>query len=110
MVARPALYCRDSLSGGTMNKRLILAGGLSAVAMFLWSAVAHMTLPLGEAGIKQIDKEEGLLTTMQSTLSAPGFYMFPNMAPGTDEAQYQKKVANGPSGMLIYFPKRDFVF
>src|SRR5438477_10902589 len=93
-----------------MNKRVVLAGVLGAVAMFLWSAIAHMALPLGETGIKQIDREDALLSTMQSTLNAPGFYFFPNMPAGNDQAQYQKKVATGPSGILIYFPTRDFVF
>jgi len=93
-----------------MNKRVFLAGVLGAVAMFLWSAIAHMALPLGEAGIQQIDKEDALLSTLQSTLSAPGFYMFPKMTPGTSETEYQKKVATGPSGMVVYFPARDFSF
>ena len=83
-----------------MNKRVFLAGVLSAVAMFLWSGIAHMALPLGEAGIQQIDKEDALLSTLQSTLSTRGFYMFPKMAPGTPEAEYQKKVATGPSGVM----------
>jgi hypothetical protein len=96
--------------GGNMNKRVILAGVLGGVAMFVWTSIAHMLLPLGEAGIKQIDKEEALLGAMQSTLNAPGFYMFPNMPPGNDQAQYQQKIANGPSGLLIYFPRRDFSF
>ena len=91
-----------------MNKRVLLAGVLGAVAMFLWSAVAHMALPLGEAGIKQISKEEALLSTMQSTLSETGLYMFPNM--GTDMAANEQKIAKGPSGMIMYFPKRDFSF
>jgi hypothetical protein len=41
-----------------MNKRVFLAGVLSAVAMFLWSGIAHMALPLGKAGVQQIDKED----------------------------------------------------
>lgn len=93
-----------------MNKRTLLAGVLSAVAMYLWTFAAHMALPLGEAGIKQIENEQPLLTSMQSTIRAPGFYMFPAMPPGMDEAQYQRKVASGPSGVLIYLPQREFGF
>jgi len=93
-----------------MNKRVFLAGVLGAVAMFIWSAIAHMALPLGEAGVQQIDKEEPLLSTLQSSISTHGLYMFPKMAPGTAESEYQKKVATGPSGMVVYFPSRDFVF
>jgi hypothetical protein len=93
-----------------MNKRVILAGVLGAVAMFFWTFLAHMVLPLGEAGVKQIDNEQALLDTMKSTMTIPGIYLFPNMAPGMDQAQYQQKTATGPSGMLIYFPRRDFSF
>ncbi|HYL74110.1 MAG TPA: hypothetical protein VEU96_07870 [Bryobacteraceae bacterium] len=93
-----------------MNKRVLLAGVLGAVAMFIWTFIAHELLPLGEAGIQQISNEQALLTQMSSTISAHGMYMFPNMPPGNDQAAYQQKLANGPSGMLIYFPKRDFAF
>ena len=93
-----------------MSKRVILAGVLGAVAMFLWTTIAHMVLPLGEAGIKMIDNEQALLSTMQSTLSQQGMYMFPNMPPGTSEDEYLTKMTNGPSGLLIYFPKRAFSF
>jgi hypothetical protein len=93
-----------------MNTRILLAGALGAVAMFLWSSIAHMALPLGQAGIKQIDNEQPLLSSMQTILNAPGLYMFPKMTPGMDETQYQNLASTGPSGMLVYFPKRDFSF
>jgi len=69
-----------------------------------------MALPLGEAGIRQIGKEEPLLAAMKSTLQSPGMYMFPNMAAGSDQTANEKKIATGPSGLLIYFPARNFQF
>ncbi len=60
---------------------------LKTLAIANYRSIRHMVLPLGEAGIKQIDKEQALLASMQSTLAAPGFYMFPNMPPGGDQAQ-----------------------
>src|SRR4051794_9139237 len=93
-----------------MTKRVFLAAILGAIAMFIWSAIAHTVLPLGEAGIRQINNEQALLSAMQATLSEPGFYMFPNMPPGNDQAQYQRKISTGPSGMMVYFPIRDFSF
>ncbi len=93
-----------------MNKRLALAGVLGAVAMFVWSAVAHMALPLGEAGVQQIDNEAALLGAMQSTLNAHGLYMFPNMTHEASQAENQQKLSTGPSGLLVYFPRRDFAF
>ena len=93
-----------------MNKRVLLAGVLGAVAMFLWSSIAHMALPLGEAGMQYIDNEQALLSTMKSTLSAHGMYMFPKRDPKGDMAENEKKIATGPSGLIIYFPTRDFSF
>jgi hypothetical protein len=93
-----------------MNKRVLLAGVLGAVAMFLWTFIAHELLPLGEAGIQQISNEQALLSQMSSTINAHGMYIFPNMPPGGNQADYEQKITSGPSGMLIYFPKRDFSF
>ena len=92
-----------------MNRRLLIAGVVGAVAMFLWIFVAHMALPLGEAGIKQIDNEEPLLTAMKSTLHGSGMYMFPRMDTN-DQAANQRRIAAGPSGLLIYHSARDFQF
>jgi len=91
-----------------MNKRVLLAGILGGVAMFIWTSIAHMLLPLGQTGVRQIDKEDALLSTMQSTLSQPGFYLFPKMPPGNDQAAYLAKVANGPSGLMVYHPRREY--
>lgn len=44
-----------------MGKRIILAGVLGGVGMFVWSSIAHMALPLGEAGIQEISNEQALL-------------------------------------------------
>ena len=33
-----------------MTKRIFLAGLLGGIAMYVWTAIAHMVLPLGEAG------------------------------------------------------------
>ena len=92
-----------------MNKRTMIAGVLGALAMYIWIFIAHMALPLGEAGIKPIDNEEPLLAAMKSTLSAPGMYMFPKM-DASDQAANERKMATGPSGMMVYFPSRGFNF
>ena len=89
---------------------MLIAGVVGALAMFFWIFIAHMALPLGEAGIRQIDNEEPLLAAMKSTLHSPGMYMFPKMDVGGDQAANEKKIAAGPSGLLVYFPARDFQF
>jgi len=95
-------------------KRVFLTGLLGAIAMFLWTSLAHMVLPLGETGVSQIENEQAILTAMQQQLGTkPGLYLFPNMgvSPAASNAEkqeamrkYDAKLAANPSGMLIYHP------
>jgi hypothetical protein len=97
-----------------MTKRVLLAGILGGIAMFVWASLAHIVLPLGQTGIQEIPNEGSVLTAMQSSLGAKsGFYMFPGMALGpnpTREQQrfamehYGEKLAANPSGLLVYHP------
>jgi hypothetical protein len=97
-----------------MNKRVLLAGLLGGIAKFAWTSLAHMVLPLGDAGIKEIPNEQGVLSAMNAALGeAPGFYFFPGTGLGPDATmqqkraamdQYGQKLAVNPSGILIYHP------
>src|SRR4051812_11305674 len=93
-----------------MDARVFRAGAFGAVAMFLWTFIAHMLLPFGEAGIKQIHNEKPLLEQMRATLPEPGLYMFPELPAGETQDQYQKRIATSPSGLMAYFPQREFNF
>ncbi len=95
-------------------KRIILAGLLGGIAMFIWSSIAHIALPLGEVGVKQIPNETAVLSSMNSTLgTASGFYIYPGTGARPDASRaekqaamrdYGKKLAVNPSGILIYHP------
>jgi len=96
-----------------MAKRILLAGVLGGLAMFLWSSLAHMVLGTGSVGIKDIPNEQAIVPAMKANLPQSGFYFFPGMglAPGASRAQqsaamsaYEQKVESGPSGILIYHP------
>ena len=97
-----------------MTTRIILAGVLGAIAMFVWTAIAHMFLPFGEAGIGEIPNEEAVLTAMQSSIGTKtGLYMFPGMGLGPDASHaqrseamkgYEDKLAKNPTGLLMYHP------
>lgn len=94
--------------------RVLLAGVLGGMAMFAWSSIAHVALPLGEAGVKQIANEQPILTAMQANLgSERGLYIYPGMGVPMDAPreqrkaameQYQSKLDANPSGILIYHP------
>lgn len=94
-----------------MAKRIVLAGVLGGLAMFLWSSIAHMALGLGSLGIQDIPNEQAMMGAMKNNLPQSGFYFFPGLgvAPGASRAErnaamnvYQQKVASGPSGILVY--------
>ena len=97
-----------------MARRVLFAGILGGVAMFLWSSLAHMVLPLGHTGIKEIPNEQAVLSAIQAGLGqSSGLYFFPGMGLGSDATrqqqnaamqQYAQKLANNPSGLLIYHP------
>jgi hypothetical protein len=48
--------------------RILLAGVLGGIAMFVWTSIAHMALPLGEAGINEIPNRSVVLSAMQSSI------------------------------------------
>ena len=48
--------------------RILLAGILGGIVMFIWTSIAHMALPLGEAGINEIPNESAVLGAMQSSI------------------------------------------
>jgi len=110
-----------SSAGGFSMKRVFLAALLGAIAMFIWTFIAHMALPLGEAGIREIPNEAAVLSAMQSNIAEKaGFYYFPGLGLGPNpsrEAQHEamkhmdEKLAQNPTGILIYHPagSRPFV-
>lgn len=101
--------------------RILLAGILGGVAMFIWTSIAHMALPLGEAGINEIPNESAVLSAMQSSMGdKTGLYIFPGLGVGKDATrkekneamkQMQQRIAANPSGILMYHPPgRQFAF
>ena len=97
-----------------MAKRVVLAGVLGAIAMFIWSFVAHMVLPLGYTGFREIPNEAAVLSAMQTSMGqTPGLYLFPGLGAGPNPTpaqrnaamkDYEPKLASNPSGLLIYHP------
>jgi hypothetical protein len=97
-----------------MAKRVLLAGALGGIAMFIWASIAHMVLPLGATGFREIPNESGVLGAMQSSMGqTAGLYIFPalGVGPNATTAQrnaamkdYEPKLASNPSGLLVYHP------
>jgi hypothetical protein len=101
--------------------RVLLAGILGGIVMFIWTSMAHMALPLGEAGITEIPNESAVLSAMQSNIGdKTGLYIFPGLGLGENATRedkkkamqgMQQKIAANPSGILMYHPSgRPFAF
>lgn len=85
--------------------RILLAGLAGALAMFVWTAIAHMATPLGQVGFHQIPNESAVLHTMNDSIGTQGgLYFFP-WVDLSDPKAMEKSAAlekTGPSGMLLY--------
>jgi hypothetical protein len=99
--------------------KILLTGILGGIVMFIWTSVAHMSLPLGEAGIHEIPNESAVLSAMQSNIGdQTGLYIFPGSGVGNNATRQEKneamrhmaeKMAANPSGILMYHaPGRPF--
>ena len=98
-----------------MTKRIILAGVLGGIAMFIWTSIAHMALPLGEAGIREIPNEQAVLSAIRTNIGEQsGLYLFPGLGLGPNPTRQQRheamqhlgeRFADNPSGILMYHPR-----
>jgi hypothetical protein len=98
-----------------MTRRILIAGLVAGLVLFLWESLAHVVLPLGEAGVKGLPNEAAVLASLKDNIKEPGFYFFPAGGmdqPGLTREQRQKAFENqakmmraGPSGIMIVHPE-----
>ena len=97
-----------------MAKRVILAGILGGIVMFLWGGLWHEQLPTAFLGLRSLPNEAAVLNAMKTSIPEPGMYLFPGFGLPDDAPFSQKKAAMqkleqnppaGPQGVLIYDPK-----
>ncbi|HLW35778.1 MAG TPA: hypothetical protein VKS98_08980 [Chthoniobacterales bacterium] len=101
-----------------MNTRILFAGILGGVVLFIWNFVAHDLLPLGRMGVRFMTNEDAVSSAIQTNLGDnSGVYFFPTggLTPDATRQQQQEamkkaeeQMASGASGFLIYRPKRVF--
>jgi hypothetical protein len=83
--------------------------------MFIWTSIAHMALPLGHAGVRELPNESAVLTGLETNLGdQSSLYLFPGLGVGDNPTREQmnegmkhmdEKLANNPSGFLMYHAK-----
>ncbi|MSR42246.1 MAG: hypothetical protein EXS10_10175 [Phycisphaerales bacterium] len=93
-----------------MNRctNVFIAAIAGAVAFFIWGVAAHMFLHLGERNWSSLPNEDAIVAEMGKNTPLPGVYFFPfSDCSSSDEAamaEYEKKYATSPAGLLFYKP------
>jgi hypothetical protein len=98
-----------------MFTKILLAGLLGGLVMFLWEGVAHEVLPLGETGVRGLDNEAAVVAVLKETVKEPGLYFFPGgemLKPGLSAAQKEaatkkamEQFRTGPAGIMVVHPE-----
>ena len=60
--------------------RILIAGLIGGIVMFIWGSVVHTLLPIGEMGLHvPTDQPVALSTLAQTAKAGEGIYMYPSM-------------------------------
>jgi hypothetical protein len=84
---------------------------MGGIVMFIWGAVAHMALGLGNVGIHQPVGENVTLGTLRPGLGdQAGVYIVPSVDPAKMHdkevmATYSAKTKNSPYAFIVYMPQ-----
>lgn len=93
--------------------RVLIAGIIGGIVIFIWGALAHTILGLGMVGIHQPVNEDAALNGLRPGLGQQaGIYMLPSLAPDkmSDKGAlqlYTQKVQNAPYAFIVYMPQAD---
>ena len=91
--------------------RVLVAGILGGIVMFVWGAVAHMALGLGNAGMQQPAHEDVAISALHQAFGdIAGVYILPALdhSKWSDKAAmaaYAEKSKNAPYAWVVYNPQ-----
>lgn len=93
--------------------RVLVAALMGGIVMFIWGAVAHMALGLGDVGMRQPVAEDTVLASLRPGLGdQAGVYMLPSVDPArmhdkTVMDAYAAKAKTSPYAFMVYLPQGD---
>lgn len=91
-------------------KKILLPGILGGLAVFIWSFIAHVVLPIGDMGLKTIpNNEDAVFTALKSNIQQPGLYFMPGYDMSRKPTDAERKAVEakyeaGPTAFLVYYP------
>jgi hypothetical protein len=84
-------------------KRILIAGLLGGLAVFVWGFISWAALPWHNATMPNLPNEEAVVEALRNNIAATGVYQFPGMpANEADSKAWAEKYQRGPFGVLIY--------
>jgi hypothetical protein len=87
--------------------RIIIAGVLGGIAMYIWATIAHVATPLASMGLQPVPNEAAVLAAMHKNLGdKPGLYFLP-FSTGHDQkamAEQEAKLKVEPAALVAYRP------
>ena len=96
-----------------MAKRVLLAGIVGGIILFLWGGLWHDQLPTAFLGLRSLPNEAAVVSALKANIQQQGMYLIPGFGLPDDAPFAQKKAAMqklvqnlpaGPEGVLIYSP------
>ena len=88
-------------------KRLILAGIIGGVILWIWGLISWTVIPLYTPTMRNIPNEDVVVETLSEYLSIKSIYIFPGLPKEDDQYsrdRWAEKYKRGPIGMIIYNP------
>jgi hypothetical protein len=95
-------------------KKIILAGIVGGIILWVWGFFSWVVLPLHQSAMRQIPNETEIVGTIARALPGKGVYVYPRMpleSAGTGAAEqeaamsaYMQKYQSGPTGMIFFDP------
>lgn len=85
-------------------QRILLAGVVGGLVVFLWGAVAHLVLPFGHLGFTAAPGEAAAIAALKEALPEPGLYALPDMR----DVAADQMPASGPFGFLAWRPETSY--
>lgn len=89
--------------------RILIAGIIGGIVMFMWGAVSHMMLPIGEMGMKVPTEQASAIAALSPSTQGSGVYMYPSppKEDWQDEAKmkaFAESAKGQPYAFVIYQP------
>jgi len=89
-------------------KKILIPSLLGGLAMFIWGILSHLIFQIGDIGIKEIQNEDAVISSMKANMTEAGFYFFPSEGMSSQQAderqKWTEKYKAGPIGIIIYHP------